>query len=482
MPTFTPKQIDARIEADPEMQALAQSDPTEFLAQHETIYKEFGYKPDGSPLSTAAKVFQKTSKLTGIPEGMVQTAASLPLPIAGTIAGGLVGAGGGLGGAVIGASGGSVLGEAGNALLGITEPLDNVDLGVAAGAPLIGPVAGKVLKGLGTASRALPGVGSGLHQMAGENLELALKKLKVTSADVDMFSDLLKKVPEFKVQTPLMKQAVKDELDRASASIVPDEAYIKSLNKLTKTLHDDPHVSFKSLMSTEHDLNELKHAQPTALWKKLSGILIDDLDAQAKNPALTQATRDKIAEGSQAYKNVVKVAKRMHANDSLDSVFKNVVAPVAGDDTLVRFNKAKFVKELRDNEVLKSNFSSAELDSIKTAVDDIGYLGFPPATGQSGMGFIGRSGAAGAVGYAMLGGSTGAMAGFAIAETLRQAMTTQTGRNFVKSLAKKGGGKLDMLELKTTMGKIISGMSAGVAGVSGKGSPVEGINAFENEP
>ena len=78
---YTPDEIDARIQADPEMQKLAQDDETEFLSRHAEIYKEFGYRPNGTPIPTAQKLVGKASKALGIPEDIGHAVAAVWQPV-----------------------------------------------------------------------------------------------------------------------------------------------------------------------------------------------------------------------------------------------------------------------------------------------------------------------------------------------------------------------------------------------------------------
>jgi hypothetical protein len=382
---------------------------------------------------------------------------------------------------------GSVAGGRLNTVLGLTdEPSDALSLG----APLLGPIGKKVAGGIGKAMRSVPGVGAALHQQAGDNLDNALNRVRVTPEDVEAFSGLLNtqiKTQPFRIKTPLLAQAVKDELNREVASKLPDGAYIKKLNKLTLEFGEDQITSFKSLMSTENTFNDLKETAPNAIWKKLSGVLIDELDLAATNPALRQDTRNKIAAGAAAYKNLIKVNRKLHANTTLDGLMKTAVTEIDGDPNMVRFNKTAFMKRLKtdhafDTDKVGSTFSSSEVESLKEAVNEVGYLGWGPSgAAQSAGQYIGRSGAAGAIGYTVGGGSKGAMTGFAAAAILSHALESETGRRLVKHLAKTGKGSLDMLELKTTLGKALAGMSAGaVPGVTGGGSP-EGMQPFADE-
>jgi hypothetical protein len=479
MAEFTISQINKRIAADPDMQQLHKDDPTEFDAQVTQMYDSFGYNPEGVAHNKATKVAKSIEDVTGIPRGATKTAAALGVGMLSTAGGAALGSTAGPAGAVGGAMVGSLAGERINSVLGLNEePTTGSDA-----TALVGPLVPSMLKGTigiaGKVARSVPGVGAALHQQAGANLDEALTKVRVTPKDVEVFSKLLDTVPDFKIQAPLLKQAVKDELDRASKSQIPNMPYIEKLNKLTAEWTNDPYISFKSLMSTQKDFNDLKEAAPTAIWKKLSGVLINDLDEAAQRGTLSQATRDKVAAGSQAYKNLIKVNRKMHAGTSLDNLVKTAYTEIDGDPNLVRFNKTAFMKKLNtgaefDTTQVGSTFSSDEVNAIKSAVDEVGYLGWGPSgAAQSAGQYIGRSGAAGAIGFTLGGGSKGAMAGFAAAALLSHALESQPGRNLVKYMAKNGKGKLDMLELKNTLGKVLAGVSGGVAGIN---QPTEQLN------
>lgn len=485
MAEFTINQVNKRIAADPDMQKLHVADPTEFDSQVAQMYDSFGFDPTGVPLNRATKVAKSVEGVTGIPRESLKSAAAMGISTAATMGGASVGTPGGLLGIAGGTVIGSLAGERVNKALGLTDESSDA---AAMLSPLLPTAVGKGLLATGKLTRSVPGVGTSLHQLAGENLEAAMSKFRVTPQDVTAFSKLLDTVPDFRIKVPLLKQAVEAELNRASSSQLPDMTYINKLNELTAKWKDNPAISFKSLMATEHSFNDLKEASPNAVWKKLSGVLVDEMDAAVQSPGLSQATRDKIAQGSSAYKNLIKVNRKLHANTALDNLTKTAVTEVNGDPNLVRFNKTAFTKQLKFNKAFDttevgSTFNDNEIQSMREAVDDVGYLGWGPSGGtQSASSYIGRSGAAGAIGYTVAGGSKGAMAGFAAAAVLSQALESELGRRIVKYLAKNGGGHLDVLELKTMLGKSIAGANSGaVAGVSGMGAQPTGVTAENQE-
>lgn len=482
MPEFTPDQIDERIKSDPEMIHLAKEDPTEFEAEHTRMYRTFGYKPDGSPLGKVQKAFGATARTTGVPEGIIKGVASAVLPTALTVGGAAAGAMAGGAGAPFGAAGGAVAGEFANYGLGITEEAPTpLDLGIAAGSSLAGPFASRVKAGLYSGAKRLPGAGLTTHPLAAEVLEKHIQHMRISAEDVSMLRGLMDKVPDFKTQIPMVRERLKTELDMATRSLKPDEPYIKELNKFTASLADKQHVSFKQLMATEKDLIASGAEAPRAVWNKLSGVLIDDMEAQAKNPNLTAATRAKIAEGVQSFKMYSAFNKRFQANDTLDGILNRSITKVEGGDDMVRFNKQTFLKEMK-KKGLTDNFEATEIKAMEDAIQDIGFLASPPGGGLNKAGssiHAGVGGALGMAGYAM-GGYTGMLvAGLGVSELLRLSVSSETGRRVLKHMATTGKGRIDVLELNSMLGKAIAGMSAGtVAGVSGSGpsNPVPGIN------
>ena len=84
MAEFPLELIDKKIKSDPEMLQLAKDDPIEFDSKVMQIYKEFGYKPDGSPIPMMQQAATRISKRTGLPEGLVQAGMALPIPLATT--------------------------------------------------------------------------------------------------------------------------------------------------------------------------------------------------------------------------------------------------------------------------------------------------------------------------------------------------------------------------------------------------------------
>src|SRR6185295_16522690 len=329
MPEFTIDQINERVKADPEMTALLERDPTEFKSQVNNLYHSFGYRPDGSELPAAQKAFGKVSRATGIPEGVVQGVAATPIPLATTL----------LGAATKNpalTSAASVFGEKLNSVLGITDEMTKGDIALAAAAPLAGPALSRLKTGLSYGSRFLPGGGAAMHELASEAFAKQIQHLTISRETVQAMRDTLRKVDDFKVKVPQLQALFKNELDDVAhrAQFGFDDAYLKQINKTVKALKGaNGEVSFRTVMSLEQGFNNLKEAQPHALWAKASGVIIDDLEAATKNPALSQATRDKATKGLQAFKNVLAVGRQYRANDSLERIFNRVVTPVPGDET-----------------------------------------------------------------------------------------------------------------------------------------------------
>lgn len=493
---FTPAQIDKRIQDDPEMQELAQNDETEFLARHEQIYKEFGYHPDGSPIPAAKHNIGKLSRKLGIPEGVGEAVAAAPLAIAGTIAGTVAGSRGGPAGAVVGASGGSILGEAANSLLGITEPMTPVDMGIAGAAPLAGlgvskagPAAISMLK------RVVPGAGAGMNELAAEQFAKQLGSMRVTKEHVQQARDAISMVPNFKVPIGNLKKLFSEESGsmarQASKGVPGSEPYLKDLNRV---IAENPELgpmvkdsmSFKDLMTLEEGFNRIKSDRPGELWAKASGLIIEEMETALKNPKLTQATKDKTAQGLDAFKKFIQTNRKYHADETLVKAFTpdatgGIVKTVAGDTNLVLFDQKAFKKFLNNNETLNKAFSPAEIQSMRESVTDLGYISKPPSGGGDAVNLAKRYGVGGMIGW-MTAGPMGAFAGAGVEELIRKAVTTETGRRVVKNLAKKGRGKIDGLELQNVLGRVVSGASAGVVpGVTGVGSQPESTQVFANQ-
>ena len=481
---FTPTQIDERIKADPEMIGLAKDDPDEFEAQHAQLYRSFGYRPDGSPLGKVQKVFGETSRATGIPEGVIKGVASAVLPTALTIGGAVGGAAvsGGIG-APFGAAGGAVAGEFANYGLGITEePPTPFDIGVAAGTSLLGPLGSRAKAGLGPLLKRMPGAGMEMHPLAAGVFKKHIQHMRIDAEDVTTLRGLIDQVPDFHVKIPITRDILGKELEAVSRSLKPDTAYIKELEKIQDRFADQPFLSFKELMATEKDLILSGSESAHAVWSKLSGTLIDDLDKQALNPKLSKATRNKIAEGVQSFKMYSAFNKRFRANTELDNIVKRVVTEIDGDE-LVRFNSKTFVKELEHNKVLKSTFEPTEIADMKAAIKDLGYLAAPPGSGVNQVGrsiHAGAGGALGLIGYS-LGGYQGMLiAGLGVAELIRVAISSQTGRNVVRYMATQGKGRVNAIELDRVLGQVIAGSLAG-AGAGLRGSEPESIHPFPNQ-
>ena len=482
MPEFTPNQIDERIKNDPEMQHLATNDETEFLSRHAQIYKEFGYHPDGKPLSTAKKLIGKASRATGIPEEVVQFGTAAVLPTVGTIAGMAAGAAGGPAGMAIGGAGGSVLGEAGNSLLGVTEPMEPLDFALAAGAPLVAPALAKAgPAAIVTAKRVVPGMGAGLNELAGERLASKLNSMRVTKDHVRFTRSMLDHAEDFKLAAPNTKAIFNTEtatVARQALQGVPGaDKYLKTLNRV---LGENPDiqkgsVSFKDLMTLEEGFNRIKGGAPDEVWAAASGKIIDDIERAASDPKITAKTAEKARKGLDAFKTFIATNRKHQLDEKLVTMFTpgsgagRIVKPTTGDPNLVLFDQKAFKNMLDNDKDLKRAFSPTELASVKDAIAELGYISRPPSQNADALNLAKRYGAGGMAGW-MVGGPMGAFVGAGLEEILRKAVTSETGRRAVKHLAKQGRGHIDAMELHRMLGQVTAGAASGaVAGVSGMG-------------
>lgn len=430
-------------------------------------------------MSTAMKGIHGISKVTGIPKDVIQGVANVPIPLATTLGGAAIGALSPVpGGAVTGAIAGSVGGELANYGLGLRDKPSATDLGVAAGAPLLGPLASRAKSGLSNLGQALPGAGKHMHNLAAETIAKQAGYMEVTDDMVKFMRQNFKNVDSFKTDVPMLRAHVAQELNDVTKSLSPDNGYIKKLNEVTKNLSQRKTISFEQLMATEKSFIDMGSEDPGGVWRKLSGTIVDDLQAQANNTNLTQATRTKIQKGVDAYTQYVAVNKRAQGQKALDSFLNASVTQL--DDGLVRFNKPAFLKQL--NKPGMSVFEPTELDAMKKAIADLGYIGPSPQSFTSGITHTGSLGIAGLAGYSMHGVS-GVIAAAGVVAALRVGLGTQYGRKAIEFLAKKGHGKIDAAELHSILGQITAGANAGaVAGVSGMGTqPSSGAKPFTNQ-
>ena len=481
MPEYTPDQIDARIMKDPDMQDLADKDPTQFETTVNQLYHQFGYGPDRKELPTAQKLFGKISRSNGIPESTVQGAAAVPLPAIGTIAGALATPFAPMAGAAVG----SLAGEEANAQLGITEPMTTSSRALALLSPLAGPAISRTKEFMAKHVSAIPGAGAGMHDIAGETMDKAFNLARVSPAQVAASRIALGAVPSFRIKIPQTQQLFKDEMNLAfkqseKLGLPGADADLKTMTEIYNKLTTASSLSFKDLMVFENGLNKLKRTSGDPIWKRAAGTIIDDLEKASTDPALAQTSRDKAAKGLAAFRNVVHLSKQSAANEALDSITNKVFQPVAGNTLLNQFNKKLFLKELKTNQALKDAYTPDELKNMSDAVDNLGWLANPSANPiQNPLGFVGRSGPLAAVGYAA-GGQSGAMLGFGAASVLSTALSTDKGRQIVKYLATNGKGRINGLELKSMIGQVMAGASAGTAAAL-QAPTEESTNAFPNQ-
>ncbi|MCI0564765.1 MAG: hypothetical protein MN733_40380, partial [Nitrososphaera sp.] len=332
MPEFSVEKIDQQILSDPEMKQLAEDDPTEFDSKVAQIYHEFGYRPDGSPLPVAQRASQKLSQTTGISEGLLRAGLSLPIPTATTLFSGAAGtaAGGPGAGTALGMMFGSLAGEEINARLGITDPLTPTDQAIALGAPLLGPAVSRVGRaGKGLLQR-FPGAQAGVQELAGETFEASLKKMRVSKSDVEMFRNVVQHAPNVKIRLPMLDGLLKEEQKSAylRKEFPGNEQYIDVLNKFIEEMSHGP-VSMRKILEWERGANLAKVGNPTEVWGKMAGTILDDMDNAVLNPKLTLPTKEKIKQSSEAFKRLVQVTRKYNADEALDGMLKRVVTPLA---------------------------------------------------------------------------------------------------------------------------------------------------------
>ena len=207
------------------------------------------------------------------------------------------------------------------------------------------------------------------------------------------------------------------------------------------------------------------------MWGAASGKIIGEMETALQNPRLTARTRDKIQDGLTRFKGFIAVNNKYKADESLLKAVRvdgPIIKAIPGDNGLVRFDKKAMNKFFETDASIKKAFNATEIQEMKDAVLDLGYISSPPTNSITAGNAIQRFGAGGTLGWALGGGTSGALVGVAIEETFRQAMMSKTGRDITKYLAKKGKGKIDALELKSMMGQAVAGASAGVVpGVTG---------------
>lgn len=488
---YTVDQLNTRIKSDPEMKQLYQDDPTEFKVRATSIYKRFGYNADGSPMPSARKFVRKGARALGMDEDIAEMGAAAVIPTVTTLAGTALGAAAGPIGAVGGAMVGSAFGEEVNSAIGLTEPQTAGDRAIALGAPMLGPLTSRVAKPGATKlfMRGMPGTGAGLNELAAEEFTNAVVKNRVTKDTVDALRKNLDNMPDFTIDVSNLKKLFADEslnIGKQALQGVPSrDTYLKRLDAFIEANPglQNGKMNSKDLMALEDGFNQIKGEFPGEVWGAASGTIINEMERALAKPGLGQASREKIKDGLVRFKTFIKVNNKYKADEALTKAVQldgPIIKSVAGDKGLVRFDKKAMNKFFETNADIKKAFSPDEIADMKAAVTDLGYISSPP-TNTLGMGnAIQRFGAGGTLGWALGGGTSGALVGVAIEETLRQAMMTRTGRDLTKFLAKKGKGQINILELKSMMGQAVAGATAGaVPGVTGKAGST--LSGFENE-
>lgn len=488
---YTLDEVNARIKSDPEMVALAKEDMTEFKYRAKGIYKEYGFNPDGSPMSKARQFVRQGAKYLGMDSDVAEFGAQAILPTVATGVGAAVGSAAGPIGTAGGAMVGSAFGEELNSAIGLTEPQDASSRAIALGAPLAGPVVGRAAKPLADKIvRRLPGSGAGLHQLAESEFTEAVTKQRVTKETVDLYRTQLDSIPDFDIPVPNLKALFTDSslvVGKQAQQGVPGRSTYS--DRIDEILIKNPGInngrmSSKDLLSLEAGFNDIKSDYPGELWGAAAGKIIDDMEVALQNPKLTARSKDAIKAGLTSFRDFIKVNNKHKADESMLKAMQldgPIIKAVKGSDGLVMFDRDNMRKFLTTNKDIKKAFTPEEIADMQSAVMNIGYLSKPPSNSFAPSNAIQRFGVGGTAGFVLGGGVYGGLAGAAMEETLRQAMMTDRGRRVVKYLAKNGKGKIDMLELDNMMGQMAAGASAGtVPGVTGKGN-VPSTQGFANE-
>lgn len=389
--------------------------------------------------------------------------------IGGTV-GSLLGPLGTMGGAAVG-------GLAGEALAQETgvAPTSHLNLGLAAGGPLVGGVAGKAFQGArrlgGLAATKAPFARAAVSQNAmshavnefeslGTRIVGKQTGLMARSTD-NLFSAVRKaKVPISPDQLSKSQAAI-TELGNQLAPLkaFPEvKAAIKTLDTIQKTLLG-PDATLADILAARSLIGGVvKKAQNAGgvklgSSKKVLSQLIDDMEAIASSPGLT---------GRQG-----KLAKAAVARAKLDFSIKSVERGVARfiKDTPelsgASFNVKGFQKWFRDVTNPKharydKNLTSAlkdEIPGIKSRLAELAKISNAGGPGGPGslvvrqrtakVGSAVLGGALGFVGFGGTGAAVGAVIGAQVPEMVLAALMTKTGAAFLTSAMKAGQGKIN---------------------------------------
>lgn len=485
---MTLQEVDSEVAKDPELMGLAKNDPTEFKSQYSSILKFHGMNENGAPLGLVDRGANAIERLSGIPAAATKGAGAMGLSMAGTVAGATVGAVGGPATAIGGAMVGSFAGDKAAEYAGLRSKMDMTDTALSLGMPTAGTIMSRGLQGAKYLSRWLPNAGVAISELAGDTAEQAVKRVRVPQEAVDSARYVMNSVDDFKIRMPKLTALLDNELKiKARAANLPGvEADIAKLNKVRSELGapgDGDFMSFNKMMAWEKELNELKTEDAKGVWKKASGILIQDIQDAANNPSLSKATREKASQGFTAFKQFVTLNKAYKADTELTNMLNRAYSPSAGDPALYKFDSKSFMKTLETNATIKDAFTPDEIKGMKDAVVDLGYITHPPSGGQLSQVMGGAMGPTSVAGAAYYAGQPHLAIASATLAAIALAIKSPMGRSAIKTMATTGKGRVNSLELTSTIGKLFAGGTTGaVAGVTGAGeqntaSP-DGTNQF----
>jgi hypothetical protein len=490
---MTPEEIKSFVVGNPIAADMLERDEAQFDDTMANLYRHYGYDPEGNELSKAQKGIRKVSEATGIPEWLTTAAAASVVPTITTAAGAIGGmAVSGPVGGYVGAVAGSLGGEQLNVEMGITDPMDAVDVGIAAGAPLV-PVAGRVAKETGKrVLKHLPGAGVGMHQAALDTAVANAAKFGATKEGVTTAWDAVSNLPAYRQEMPKLAKLLQDEGVKLSelTAISPtlaDTKYGKQVKGILNTLQEVGTINNKQIGALQHFFNKEKIDNPGSVWAKASGVLMDDLE--------DFATAGKYAPEASAtvmgLQKATQMTKRLHASEDMDKLLARVTSEKLSDG-VTKFNRDAFVKGLREegkkgyDRVFERGFGADDVNKMITAVKDLGYIAPMPTESISTIGREMLPFASIGAGAAAITGSSAYMpimaAGVVIGATIKKILTTETGRNWVARLAKEQGGRVSALQLSEMSMALAGGTSGAAIGamVGAKREP-SGTSAFPME-
>ncbi len=424
--------VQNREQLDPERRALVES-----LAQQHKI-----------PMPPAKGFTEIKDKRREQMTDFGEAARVAALPMAGQLAGGVVGSALGPAGTIIGQSVGGIAGLLGNKALGVSNP-DALDAALTGSAPFIA-------RGVTTGGRRLiPGGEAAEQQIGAEMLRQTPGLLPGSKEATTQAYERVRALGNPDIPVPTFTKTVNDlfsteqiarKYGAASPTILRGvKAARETLANTNGTMpFEDVAVALKKYRQKVAGL-ETKGGEEWGAYKELRKSLFDDMELAAKQGGLS-------ADVVKAQREAMGAAKAQIAKEEFTEVLEKYGTKMVtvGGQTFEVIEPTKVLNKLRDMDFKAS--AGGQYEAIEKTLKQLAAIPKVDMHTRTGVGTSGRAVAmagatiaGGALGTPVVGGASGALAAYAaiqIHDAVASLFMSDRGRQFLVKLFKANRGRM----------------------------------------